>query len=469
MPAGADTVERIDALLARREIDVHDVYRRSLSRMRKSCAEHVFVGDASASAEHELGAATLRRRAGASHGAFDGVPVAWKDLFDRRGEVTGAGSATREGAPPAVADAETVAHVARQGAISIGRTNTSEFAFSGVGINPFRGTPANPWSPDVPRVPGGSSSGSAVAVALGIVPVAFGTDTSGSVRVPAALNGLVGYRPSGGRVSRAGVFELSPTLDTVGPIALTVCDARLADRALRGLDTRGPLPMADPRQRRFVIPEGRLLDGLDPVVRSAFDAFAARLEVEGASVERRRVAALEAVFELFERHGTLVAIEAASTLRSYADSEARGRIDPRVLRRLDTQRHARADALHALLEGRRALCAALSADLDRDCLLHPTVVRGAPRTCPLLEDDARFDETNAMLLRNTMPASFLDMPSIALPMGRDAHGMPISASVSTTCGLDDWLLAVADTLDRRVACPEPRLSALASADAHDPF
>ncbi|MFN7224425.1 MAG: amidase family protein, partial [Paracoccaceae bacterium] len=185
----------------------------------------------------EARAARERLRAGNPASLLDGVPLAWKDLFDLKGTVTTAGSKVLRDAAPAAQDAALVQAAMRAGLVTVGAVNMTEFAYSGIGLNPHYGTPRNPRDPKVARSPGGSSSGSGVAVAAGIVPLSVGTDTGGSIRIPASFNGVVGYKTSTGRHPLDGVFPLSPTLDTLGPLANTVEDCVLADAALRGLFT----------------------------------------------------------------------------------------------------------------------------------------------------------------------------------------------------------------------------------------
>lgn len=193
---------------AERRSDPVQVLEHALEQAARS--EHVFISLCSARARREAEAAAARWRDGQPLSLFDGVPLAWKDLFDVAGSVTTAAAEVRRDAPPALLDAHCVGRLSRAGMVSVGKTNLSEFAYSGLGLNPHFGTPINPHSDAQPRIPGGSSAGSAVAVATGIVPIAMGTDTAGSIRIPAAFNGLVGFRSSSRRYSRDGVFPLAP-------------------------------------------------------------------------------------------------------------------------------------------------------------------------------------------------------------------------------------------------------------------
>lgn len=208
---------------------------------------HVFISLCPARARREAEAAAARWRDGQPLSLFDGVPLAWKDLFDVAGTITTAAAQVRRDAPPANVDAPSVRQLCRAGLVSLGKTNLSEFAYSGLGLNPHFGTPINPHSDAQPRIPGGSSAGSAVAVAAGIVPIAMGTDTAGSIRIPAAFNGLVGYRATSRRYDRDGVFPLAHSLDSLGPLTRSVRDAWVVDGLLRGGDPRQlPLPRPSP-------------------------------------------------------------------------------------------------------------------------------------------------------------------------------------------------------------------------------
>src|SRR5215216_1976143 len=301
------------------ERDAVAVCERALERARATTA--VFTSLTEERALREARASAARLREGAPLGPLDGVPVAWKDLIDVAGAVTTAGSALRRGAAPATADAPIVARLAAAGMVCVGKTNLTEFAYSGLGLNPHFGTPRNPHDPD--RIPGGSSSGSAVAVAAGVVPCAIGTDTSGSIRVPAAFCRIVGFKPTAARVPREGVLALAPSLDSVGPLTRSVTDAIALDALLRreapppprrDLDlAAGGEPVA-PSQlaaatdivARLIVPDGEFVDGAEPGVAEAFAAAVDALAAAGAPIERRPLRALEDARSLFEANGSLV-------------------------------------------------------------------------------------------------------------------------------------------------------------------
>jgi aspartyl-tRNA(Asn)/glutamyl-tRNA(Gln) amidotransferase subunit A len=355
---------------------------------------------------------------------------------DVAGTPTTGASATRRGVAPASADAPIAARLAAAGMVCVGKTNLSELAYSGLGLNPHFGTPANPRSGAVARVPGGSSSGSAVAVAAGVVPCAIGTDTSGSIRVPAAFCGIAGLKTTATRIDRTGVLPLAPTLDSVGPLATSVADLAALDAALRGSQ---PPRLDPPASLRLVAPELGL--ALEPVVAEAFDAALAALAASGAAIERRPLPVLAAVDGLQDAHGSLVAHEAWRANRALLDGPDAERLDARVLRRLREGRALDPAGRDALLRERPALQAALAAQLDGALAVWPTVAHVAPELAPLEHDDDLFARVNLRTLAATIPASFLDMPGVALPIG--AAAPPVSLLLSGPPGSDERVLAAA--------------------------
>ena len=381
--------------------------------------------------------------AGHRRGPLHGIPVLLKDNVLAADMTATAGAAALKGFKPR-RDATLVARLRAAGAIVIGKTNLTEFAYSGLGLNPHFGTPRNPHGSG--RVPGGSSSGSAVAVASGVVPCAIGTDTSGSIRVPAAFCGIVGFKPTAARVERAGVFPLAPTLDSVGPLATSVADAIALDALLRGVETN-PLPAAVPR---LVVPDGELVDDAEPAVAGAFAAALEALAGAGAAVERRPLAALRAVPALFAEHGSHVMHEAWRVHRELLDGPDAERLDPRVLRRLLDGRVLPADGYEIVLRERARLQAQLAAELGDALAVWPAVGHAAPELAPLERDDELFARVNMGTLRNTMPASFLDMPGASLPIGEDPAGLPLGLLLSGPPGSDDRVLAAALAVAERV-------------------
>jgi aspartyl-tRNA(Asn)/glutamyl-tRNA(Gln) amidotransferase subunit A len=220
-------------------------------------------------------------RAGRAPSLYAGIPIALKDLLDVAGEPTAAGSGVLANAPPAPEHAVVVRRLLAAGLVLVGRTNMTEFAFSGLGINPHYGTPRSPWDRFAERIPGGSSSGSAVAVADGMVPAALGTDTGGSCRIPAAFCGIVGYKPTARRVPTRGALPLSFSLDSIGPIGVSVSCCAIVDAILAAGDPQPVVP-ADVRGLRLAVPQNFMLEGLAPEVSAAFEQAVSGLSVAGA-------------------------------------------------------------------------------------------------------------------------------------------------------------------------------------------
>ncbi|WP_456016360.1 amidase [Pseudomonas fluorescens] len=408
--------------------------------LHASMAPTVFISLTAERARREAEAAAARWRAGQPLSVFDGVPLGWKDLFDVAGSITTAGAAYRREAPAALLDAPSVGLLCRAGMVSLGKTNLSELAYSGLGLNPHFGTPYNPNGSDQPRIPGGSSSGSAVAVAGGIVPIAMGTDTAGSIRIPAALNGVVGYRSSSRRYSRDGVFPLARTLDSLGPLTRSVRDALVIDDLLNG---RTQTHVARSlKGQRFVLEQGALED-IEPAVRNNLLRATDLIKAAGALIEVRPSATFQATLNLIKQDGWLGSFEAFALHEALLDSRDADLLDPRVRRRLEAARSLPASQLLHLIDARRRLQCQLVDELDGAVLITPTVAHVAPPLAPLEADDELFVKTNLATLRLTMPGSLLDMPGVSLPSGRDALGLPTGLLLSAPSGEDARLLRVA--------------------------
>ncbi len=442
----AGSAAAIGRAIAAGEVDPVALTEHLLERIAAT-GEPVFITVTAARARAEAEAARSRQAAGRPLSPLDGVPVAWKDLVDIATSPTTAGSSLYRDSAVKDTDAPCAARLAAAGMVTLGKVNLTEFAYSGLGLNPHFGTPANPHDRATRRAPGGSSSGSAVAVASGLAPVAIGTDTGGSVRIPSAFNGLVGYKSSEGRIDKRGVFPLSETLDSVGPIGRTVEDCILVETLLRGAATSAVrrAPLAD---QRFVMATNAVLDEIEPEIATAFEAAIDDLAKAGARIESRPVPVLDEVIRVTAEHGTLTAAEAYTVHKSLVDGHEAERIDRRVVSRiLNGKRMSAADVLIIQRE-RRRLMAELAADLDGAVLVMPTTVHVAPPIAPLEADEALFHSTNLRTLRNTMLGNFLDLCGLAIPSGYTPAGMPASILFSLPGGEDDRLLSLGLELDR---------------------
>ncbi|MGV2292367.1 amidase [Trinickia sp. YCB016] len=373
--------------------------------------------------------------------ALAGVPVSVKDLFDVKGQVTTAGSRILRDTAPAVRDAAAIARLREAGAVFAGRTNMSEFAFSGLGVNPHFGTPLNPI--DTTRLAGGSSSGAATSVALGHVAAALGTDTGGSVRIPAAFCGLVGFKPTARRVPLDGIVPLSTSFDSIGPIARSVDCCVLVDAVVSGqsLDT-------SPRALnglRFGITSDYVSDDLDGTVSTAFNRAIEMLRRAGASVERF------AFPELHEVGGRLplAGITAAQAWAWHREHVARepDAYDPRVLKRLRIGEGRSAADYIDLLAARERFVRDARVRLARfDAWLMPTVAIVPPALADVEHDDETFFATNAKVLRNPSVVNFMDGCALTLPCHRDDE-LPVGLSICGPALADASILAIGRSVE----------------------
>ena len=377
------------------------------------------------------------RQARAEPSAFAGIPVSVKDLFDVRGQVTRAGSRVLDGAP-AARDATAVARWRRAGLVVVGRTNMTEFAYSGLGINPHYGTPANPWQRERRRIPGGSSSGAAVSVADGMAYAALGTDTGGSCRIPAALCGLVGFKPTQDRVPRDGVVPLSPTLDAVGVVAWSVGCCAVLDALAAGEEPAAPRPLARPP--RLAVVRGYFLGGAEDGVLAAFERMLDRLREAGAEVTDVELPELAGIPEMNAGGG----FAAAESYAWHHDLIARREAgyDPRVLARIRRGEAQTARDLIVLRERRGALIESVRGRLEGfDAFLCPTVPAVAPLLDPLRDDD-EYTRVNMLMLRNPTVVNLLDGCSVSVPMHEEGEP-PTGLMVSGLAHDDRRVLRVA--------------------------
>lgn len=398
----------------------------------------------------EAHASRQRRREGKPLSPWDGVPVAWKDLFDIEGRVTTAGSVVLKSNAPATRDAAMVANANQAGLISIGCLNMTEFAYSGLGLNPHFGTPKNPHGTGPERIPGGSSSGCGVAVARGLVPLAIGSDTGGSIRIPAGLNGVVGYKGSSATFPQGGTFPLSITLDTYGPLAADVKSCIGAADILNGRAVKMPKPVSI-NELTFFIPTNVVFEDAQEAVIQNFEASVRALEMAGATVTRGVCSEFDEIGKLAREHGYLVGPEALDVHWNLVHSADAERIDPRILARILDAGDMKARDLIVIHRERAKLMEKNRQTLGEQIVLFPTTPITAPKLEPLEEDDDLYLRTNKLMLRNTALGNFLDWCGVALPNGIDENQMPTSILLSMTGGQDGKLLAAAFAIENLLA------------------
>ena len=388
------------------------------------------------------------RAAGRPLPIFAGIPISIKDLFDAEGESTLAGSEVLADRGPAENDAPAIARLRAAGFILVGRTNMTEFAFSGLGLNPHFGTPMNPYDRDVGRIPGGSSSGAAVSVTDGMAVAGLGTDTGGSCRIPAAMCGIVGFKPTARRISLEGVTPLSSTLDSVGSLASTVSccaaiDSVIADeRATDGIPAKSPSSLCIGVLRNYVF------EDVEEHVGRVFERSLSKLSVAGMDIRDISIDSLEELPEINAGGGFVAAESFAWHRQLLADRWSD--YDPRVRVRIEKGRHqSAADYLELLSHRTRLIRDANSVVGHLDALVFPTVPMIAP-PLPALEDDDEYARVNLLALRNPSVTNFLDGCAVSIPIHEQGEA-PVGMNVMGRTMGDRELLAVAAILEDQLA------------------
>lgn len=441
-----ETIEQLNQRLSRGETTREALVAQALSGAALPAAKNVFTKLYPEAALAAARAADAAHHAGVMLPPLAGLPVSIKDLYGVAGETTMAGSLVCQGEPVQTEDAPVVARLRAAGSAIIGKTNMTEFAFSGIGINPHYGTPVNPTDSSVARIPGGSSSGAGVSVALGLAVAGLGSDTGGSIRIPAALCGIVGFKSTQKRVPLEGALELSRALDTVCAMTRSVQDCITVDGILSGA-------MLKVRRRaiegmRLAVPQTVVLEGLDHTVAQAFDRSLSILSEAGAQI-------IEIPLTEFAEISKVNAPGGLSPIEAYAVhherlARAQAQFDPRVSARIMLGGAISAQQYIALLEKRRAWIARVERAVEGyDALICPTVPTVAPEIEGLIASDEAFFKANGQMLRNTFTINLLDGCSYSLPCHREGE-LPVGLMLSSIHGDDAQLsavaLAVEDTL-----------------------
>ena len=443
------SVEKLSRELAAGRTSSGELVNQALARIADPAGEgarafmKVYADAARADAAHS----DRLRKSGVVRSAVEGLPVSVKDLFDIGGETTRAGSRVLADAPVALADAPAIARLRAAGAVIVGRSNMVEFAFGAVGTNPHYGTPKNPWDRKTGRVPGGSSSGAAVSVADGMCVMGLGTDTRGSIRQPAALCGIAGFKPTARRVPRAGAFPLSYTLDSIGPLANSVACCAAYDAVLAA-EPDASLAELPARGLRLLLPRSSAIEDLDAGVAKAFEAALAALSRAGAVIVELKVPAFDRQAEYF-KNGGFAAAEAYAIHRRWAARNAD--YDPRVAKRVLLGKDIAAweyVELGLMREAYRKEIGALMAPFD--AFLIPTTPCVAPSIAEAAASDEAYFRWNSRILRNTGLANFLDGCAATLPC-QAAGEAPVGLMVSGVAMADRHVLAVARAVEGALA------------------
>ena len=415
----------------------------------------IYLRLTAARARAEAEAAHRRAQTGLRQSPLDGVPISWKDLYDSAGDVTSHGTlALAERISPR--DAAVLARATRAGLVCLGKTNQTEFAFSILGLNPKMGTPPNPFDEAVPRLPGGSSSGAAVSVSRGLAAAAIGSDTGGSVRVPAAWNGLVGLKTSFGLLPLDGVLGLSTSMDTVGPLTRDVADAAALFAILDGRFGAGnratpDLAGSDLSRARFALPTTLVWDSLDPGVDAPARRAVERLRAAGCAIDETPVPEFDAVEDLVGRFGAYHAAECHAMWHDVIEARPDLIYTPIQERIRAGAQMSATDAARAK-QGLAAVAPSLHARIRRSgVFLMPTAASGAPPIAALEADAEVYRAANVGALRNTRLANYLDCCALTLPCGQDRNGVPVGLMLMAPPGEEERLLRLGSAIEPAIA------------------
>lgn len=425
---------------------------QALARAMEGEGPKVFTRVFHDTALAEAHASDRLRAAGLARSPIEGLPISVKDLFDIAGLPTLGGSRLLADAAPATRTAEVVQRLRRAGAVIVGSTNMTEFAYSGLGLNPHYGTPRNPWQRDEDggsgRIPGGSSSGAAISVTDGMALAGIGSDTGGSVRIPSAFCGLTGFKPTARRVSMQGVLPLSANLDSIGPLAPSVRCCATLDAILSGEPLQA-LQAAPLQGLRLLAPTNVVLDGMDATVAAAWERALSQLSQAGVRITQAVVQPFSELAEINAKGG-FTAAEAWAWHRGYLASRL-DEYDPRVGTRILRGKDISAADYIDLLARRKQWIAQVEAQMaDHDLLILPTVPVVAPKIADLAQSDEAYFRANGLILRNPTLINFLDGCAISLPCHR-AGEAPVGLSLAGVGGQDRRLLSVALAVEQWLA------------------
>ncbi|MCT4656392.1 MAG: amidase [Cohaesibacter sp.] len=428
------------------QVSAVDLVSSAYTQIEKEEGEgsRVFVRTFKNAAITQAAASDALRKMNVKQGPLAGIPISVKDLFNVSGEVTTAGSRVLADDAPATEDAHVIANLRAAGAIFLGHTNMTEFAYSGLGINPHYGTPLNVWDRHIGRVPGGSSSGAAISVVEDMAVAALGSDTGGSIRIPAAFNRLYGFKPTHGRHSMDGIFPLSRSLDTIGPIARSMECCRILDHVMAGLPVPTPniRPLAG---MRFAILETIALDGLDVEVAGGFVRALEKMSKAGARLERIKIDAVNHFTDIAAL-GSIAGPEAWHLHRDLIGKKEAD-FDPRVASRIKAaEAISAADYIEMCALRREMQERTHLATRNYDAVLLPSVAIVPPELKPLLSSDEAYAQANAMVLRNTAIGNVLGVPAASIPVGHEETA-PVGLMVMGEAGQDALVQDIAQSID----------------------
>ncbi len=436
------TLEHLSAQLAKGETTALELVEQALARIDDPTGQGqvVFTRVFAEQARQQALESDQRRATGQTRSLVDGLPISVKDLFDIEGHTTRAGSVVLNRQQAAKQDALIVQRLRQAGAVIVGTTNMTEFAYSGLGLNPHHGTPLSPWQREIGRIAGGSSSGAAASVADGFAVAAIGTDTGGSVRIPAAFCGLVGYKPTASLIDMQGTLPLSADLDSIGPLANSVmsCIWLAQIMAAQPIESPAPRPLAG---LRLAVPNQLVFDEIEPAVLSSFEAACEALRGKGVQIEALELPQLLEIATINAAGGFTAAQAYAWHKELLASSPTS--YDPRVAVRIQRGASLDVDYVKELRAKRADWIARVKSQINSyDAMLMPTVPMVAPELKALETDDALYAKLNVLALRNPTVINFLDGCAITLPCHRSGQA-PVGLMLAQAGGHDQGLLEIA--------------------------
>ena len=437
-------------------IDPRALTEHFLERIEEVDGDHaIYLRITAARARAEAEAAHRRAQTGLRQSPLDGVPISWKDLYDSAGDVTSHGTpALAERV--ATSDAKVLARATRAGLVCLGKTNQTEFAFSILGLNPKMGTPPNPFDEAVARIPGGSSSGAAVSVSRGLAAAAIGSDTGGSVRVPAAWNGLVGLKTSFGLLPLEGVLGLSTSMDTVGPLTRDVADSAALFAILDGRFGAGNSPAPDLAgsalsRARFALPTTLVWDSLDAGVETTARAAVERLRAAGYAIDETPVPEFDTVGELVSRFGAYHSAECHALWHDVIEARPDLIYAP-IWERIRVGAQISATDAARAKQGLAAAAAFLHTRMrQHGVFLMPTAAASPPPIAALEADAEVYRTANVAALRNTRLGNYLNCCALTLPCGRDQNGVPVGLMLMAPPGEEEHLLRLGHAIEPVIA------------------
>ena len=454
VPWHEQTAVALGYKIRQREINPIELTQHFLARIKTNDQDNrIYVRTTEKRALIEAEAAAYRAKQGLLRSPLDGVPISWKDLYDTGGVATEGGSPLLTGRTPKC-DAVVLERASRAGIVCLGKTNTVQFALGGIGTNPFTGTPHNAVMTDTPRAPGGSSCGAAVSVASGLAAAGIGSDTGGSVRVPAAWNGLVGFKTSIGALSTQGVLPLSPTLDTVGPLTRSIADAA-ALFSIMGARSAVDLAGTDAARLKLLVAETLVWDDIELDIEDPIREAIATLGEAGAEIDCLPVPEFNDITTVVKQHGTLALAEGYQCWKDLVDHQGDS-IDPNVRVRFQQGRDMSANAVENVRSSVRNLAPKLYRRMaGYDAFVAPTVPIAPPALAEVETDLTKYKIANGYALRNTQLGNLLPCCAITIPVASDPA--PAGLMIMAPKGDDDRLLRVGKAIESTIVVERDKI------------